>query len=285
MNRRQILKSTIPMGVATILPNFLSAESKIESDFDLKIKRLSWAGIQIETKDKALFIDVSLMANRRPELGLATAEIKSDKPWRFAATTHLHLDHFDLEAIKMAISDDGLVICSEENASFIASKGLPVQPLKIYEPFSVGEYEANDISICAVPSEDGWGDKQVAWVISVGNKKIIHCGDTIWHGQWRKIGRMYGPFDVAFLPINGQHQPEGIAIVSDQLNTLSPIQAVEAARLLNAKLAIPIHYGRKPTATYVEIAHPEQTFMEEARKRKQPFEIVKAGEFVTWKAQ
>ena len=118
------------------------------------------------------------------------------------------------------------------------------------------------------------------------SSKVTHNEQVLpFHGHWRQIGRLYGPFDAAFLPINGITQPKDIFPLSDQPLDMTPVQAVEAARLLNAKLAIPIHYGRKPTTTYVEVPHPEQTFKEEAKERNQPFEIVQPNNWITWKAQ
>ncbi|MGH2764335.1 MAG: MBL fold metallo-hydrolase [Actinomycetota bacterium] len=49
---------------------------------------------------------------------------------------------------------------------------------------------------------DGLGEEQVSWVVSGNGKRILHFGDTLWHGYWWAIAE-HGPFDVAFLPING----------------------------------------------------------------------------------
>ena len=60
-------------------------------------------------------------------------------------------------------------------------------------------------SVTPVASLDwrGTDSDQVAWVVEGAGARIIHCGDTMWHGNWWQIARDHGPFDVAFLPVNG----------------------------------------------------------------------------------
>ncbi|EPX57568.1 hypothetical protein D187_004917 [Cystobacter fuscus DSM 2262] len=82
------------------------------------------------------------------------------------------------------------------------------------------------------------------------------ANDALFHGDWWRIARRYGPSDLAFLPINAPRvdfpvlQPQsGIDAV------MSPEKAVAAARILGARAVIPIHYGalhRPPV--YVETA-------------------------------
>ena len=75
-------------------------------------------------------------------------------------------------------------------------------------------------------------------MISAGGQRFIHCGDTVWHGAWRKWGAVYGPFDTAFLPINGAIQAEEPP--SEVPLSLTPEQAVDATILLGAKRLVPI---------------------------------------------
>jgi L-ascorbate metabolism protein UlaG (beta-lactamase superfamily) len=63
----------------------------------------------------------------------------------------------------------------------------------------------------------------------------------MWHGNWWQIAHDHGPFDVAFLPVNGviarfEGYEATVAV------TLTPEQAVEAAAALGAKSACAIHY-------------------------------------------
>jgi L-ascorbate metabolism protein UlaG (beta-lactamase superfamily) len=107
-----------------------------------------------------------------------------------------------------------------------------------WESVEVGPFVAT-----AVPAVDGFGDPQISWVIEADGKRIIHAGDTLFHGSWWLIQMRFGPFDAAFLPVNGaitsfpHRQP-----ASGLEASLSPEQAVAAARILGAKRLVPIHY-------------------------------------------
>ena len=267
MKRRHLLKSAALAAIVTPLVNSEPASAAAPSKSKVRIRRTGWAGIQIESGDKVLFIDPESMFDKRPELGIKSVPLETSASWRFVAVTHLHRDHFDVDAVKSILkSPDDLVICYEKSAAHVASRQLPVTGLAMYEPFSAGEYEADDITLAPVPAQDGYGDPQVSWVIVAGGLRMIHCGDTMWHGDWIKIGRIYGPFDVAFLPINGIHQNEGIDPVSTIVKSMAPEQAVQAAILLRAKTVIPIHYGRKPRPSYVETENAEVLFLDHAKK-------------------
>ncbi len=263
MNRRQLLQVA---ALAPALSTFAGAGSVAlaapPTARTVRVRRTGWAGVQIEYGDKALFVDPEILFASRPELGVATVPLETSAGWRFVAITHLHRDHFDVEAVRSILkTPDDLVICQDRVAASVASRQLPVASVAMYEPFSAGEYEGDDIALAPVPAQDGYGDPQVSWVIVAGGLKMIHCGDTMWHGDWMKIGRIYGPFDIAFLPINGVRQNADIAPVSTIVKSMTPEQAAQAAVLLQARAVVPIHYGRQPRASYVETENAETLFV------------------------
>jgi L-ascorbate metabolism protein UlaG (beta-lactamase superfamily) len=61
---------------------------------------------------------------------------------------------------------------------------------------------------------------------------VYHAGDTSLFGDMQLFGRLY-PLDVALVPIGG-------------VFTMDAFQASEAVRMLNPKIAIPIHYASFP---------------------------------------
>src|SRR5688500_16831127 len=105
------------------------------------------------------------------------------------------------------------------------------------------------------------------------------CGTDIW---WR-IGRQFGPFDAAFLPVNGARfgwrKP-----VSGQPGVLTPEQAVAAATILGARTLVPIHYGVSGMAEYVEVDQPLDLLREAARGRALAVQVVAPGGWVDWEA-
>ena len=105
----------------------------------------------------------------------------------------------------------------------------------------------------------------MSWVISVADRRFLHAGDTLWHGQWRRIGAQYGPFDAAFLPINGARVEQRVR--SEISSVMTPEQAVDAAVLLRAGLLVPIHFGLNDPPFYVEVDDPVRA-MEQASARR-----------------
>jgi L-ascorbate metabolism protein UlaG (beta-lactamase superfamily) len=61
---------------------------------------------------------------------------------------------------------------------------------------------------------------------------VYHAGDTCLFGDMELYGKLY-PMDVALLPIGG-------------VFTMDSDQASEAVRLINPKIALPIHYASFP---------------------------------------
>ena len=211
-----------------------------------KIERLTWAGVKIVNNNTTVLIDAvgkDLWAGNAPE-GLVAVEANTKR--RYALITHTHNDHFDVDTLKKVLGEKGYVICSESIATYVASRGLKVIPAKMYTPISRGGF-----LFTAVPAADGFGSEQVSWVITVGGKRYLHAGDTLWHGNWDIVGQQYGPFEVAFLPINGALV--GGEPISEVPAVMAPVQAVDAAIKLGAKQLVPIHYGLNDPPHYVEV--------------------------------
>jgi L-ascorbate metabolism protein UlaG (beta-lactamase superfamily) len=113
--------------------------------------------------------------------------------------------------------------------------------------------------------------------------KILHSGDTLWHGNWWKIRERFGSVDIAFLPINGATiefpgmKPSGFPV------DLTPAQAAAAADILGAKTVCPIHYKlfHNPPV-YSEWPDAEKVFLAAAAQHGVPVQIVEPGEDVSF---
>jgi L-ascorbate metabolism protein UlaG (beta-lactamase superfamily) len=70
-------------------------------------------------------------------------------------------------------------------------------------------------------------------VISLDGRTVYHSGDTGVFGDMKLIPELFGPLDVALLPIGGHF-------------TMDIRGAAKAVELLNPKLTIPIHYNTWP---------------------------------------
>lgn len=239
----------------------------------MHIQRLSWAGVKLEYGDTTLFIDaVQSMPDPVP--------LSARTPYRYALLTHHHGDHTDIANLKEVLTADGKVVTHADIVPHVDTRGLKVHPVGLYEPVILSP-ETGDFVVRAVPAVDGLGDPQVSWVVEAAGIKIIHCGDTLWHGHWWNIARAYGPFDVALLPVNGaryhadRYDDSGIPIV------MTPAQAVAAARLLQTHTVIPIHYGLHDPPAYVEHPDAATVFTALARERGVHVTPTQPGETVT----
>ena len=246
----------------------------------MKLRRLGWAGLEIECGAETLVIDyvqdTAPMAPllRTPDEPFPSASRLGETA--AALLTHLHADHADADALAAALRPGALVLRPEPatgspedleltslgEAKFLRH-GLAAEVASPWEERVIGPFH-----VCAVPAVDGFGDPQYSWIVKCDGLCIFHGGDSLFHGFWWHIARQFGPFDIAFLPINApltvwpHLQPP-----SPVEATMTPEQAAIAAHLLRARSITPIHYGSLHKAgVYTETSHPTQRLQAEASK-------------------
>lgn len=170
------------------------------------------------------------------------------------------------------------MVVPETVAPWADTRGFRVQPAKMYEPVILPRGSGAFVAI-SVPAVDGLGHPQVSWVVDAAGRRIFHGGDTQWHGHWWDISRVYGPFDVAFLPVNEFRQVMGRYTDSGVPMSLTPEQAVSAASLLHARLVVPMHYGNAGDG-YIQVTDAEKRFLEAGRARGLNARLVAPGEWL-----
>jgi L-ascorbate metabolism protein UlaG (beta-lactamase superfamily) len=239
----------------------------------VKIRKLSWAGILIETDATALFIDATAPdpTKGEPPGVLATSRAP------YAVITHHHSDHFDNETLRTILGKSGRLVCLRETADWADTRGLRVQPVDTWQPVFFPP-SGDDLVAFPVPAVDGWGSPQASWVIDGRGVRLFHGGDTQWHGRFADIGRAYGPFEVAFLPINGARQNDGRFVDKGIPAVLTPQQAVAAAQELRARMIVPIHFGGSDPPNYVEVAHPLGDLKSAAVRAGLPVRVLQTGD-------
>ena len=203
------------------------------------LRRLSWAGVEWREAGWRILVDAleDTLPFRhfagRPLGPLQRIHIDDSTA---ALVTHVHRDHCDLQLLSRVPA--GQVFCHAPVAPGLREGGLEPTSLALWESTEIGPFK-----ITPVPGQDWRSDDQVAWIIEAGDLRVIHCGDTMWHGQWYAIARRYAPFDVAFLPINGFIARLDGFTATDVPGSLTPEQAIEAAVVLEAKTACAIHHS------------------------------------------
>jgi L-ascorbate metabolism protein UlaG (beta-lactamase superfamily) len=227
----------------------------------MKVRWLGWAGVEIEADGVTVVIDplADLGATFAP-LGEEARRIKPPSVVAPEAqsssvaglVSHLHRDHTDAGALAAALADDAAVHqpawpggADAENLGLAqANSELELADLKrrTVEPWE--RVEVGPFALIALPAVDGLGDPQVSWLVEAEDQRVVHLGDTVFHGYWWRIARRHGPFDVVFAPINGplvdfphRQPPSPLAVA------MEPEQAAIAAELLGARSVVPMHYG------------------------------------------
>jgi L-ascorbate metabolism protein UlaG (beta-lactamase superfamily) len=225
----------------------------------MRIRLLGWAGVEVEAEGERVVIDpladasavFAVLGERARDCPLP--EVVAPSPGALAGiVTHLHRDHADAAALSLAVADDGRVL---EPGSYggagleglgiaQADAELDAASLKRQAVAPWSSVDVGPFTLTALPAVDGTGDPQVSWLIEAEGKRVLHLGDTMFHGWWWRIRERFGAPDVVLAPINGarltfpHRQP-----ASPLPAVMDPEQAALAAELLRAERLVPIHYG------------------------------------------
>jgi L-ascorbate metabolism protein UlaG (beta-lactamase superfamily) len=263
----------------------------------MRIRWLGWAGVEIEADGAAVVIDPLAdpgatfaplgEGSRRGELPTVVAP-ETEGEAVAGLLSHLHRDHADAGALARALAVDAAVhepvwppAADIENLglaqanSELERAGLKRRAVEVWERVEVGPFV-----LTALPAVDGLGDPQVSWLVEAGGQRVLHLGDTVFHGYWWRMARRHGPFDVVFAPINGavvdfpHLQPS-----SPLAAAMEPEQAALAGELLGARAVAPMHYdGFATDPWYRPIADAGERFEAAAAGRSYEARVLKPGE-------
>ncbi|MBU1201150.1 MAG: MBL fold metallo-hydrolase [Nanoarchaeota archaeon] len=184
------------------------------------ITKLAHDGFKIKA-DKVVYID---------PFKLESESEKAD----LVLITHEHYDHCSIDDVKKVSNQNTIIITVADCQSKLS--GLDVKNITLVEPGNkvrllgleievVPAYNVDKFRSPGIPfhsKENNW----VGFIITVNDKRIYHAGDT------DKIPEMSDlkDIDVALLPVSGTY-------------VMTATEAAQACKLINPKLAIPMHYG------------------------------------------
>jgi L-ascorbate metabolism protein UlaG (beta-lactamase superfamily) len=255
----------------------------------MKVRWLGWAGAEIEAEGATVVIDpvtdpgatFAALGERAKEVEVPVV-VESDAQGTAVAglVTHLHRDHTDAGALAAALADDATVHepawpggADFENLALAQANAELEQAAVRRRTVEIWEsVEAGPFTLTALPAVDGLGDPQVSWVVEAEDQRVLHLGDTIFHGYWWRMTQRHGPFDLVFAPINGAavnfphlQPPSPLAAA------MEPEQAAIAAEALGAGTVIPMHYGGfEVDPFYLPVQDPLARF--EAATGERPYE-------------
>jgi len=149
--------------------------------------------------------------------------------------SHLHYDHLDMPSLQR-LGRDLPVVAPRGSGALIRRKGAVKTVLEI------GEGEQLEIGSLTIRATHAMHDTgrlpfgvkadPVGYVVSGPGPSVYFAGDTDVFDEMAALA----PVDVALLPIWGWGPSMGPG-------HMDPIRAAQAASLLGARLAIPIHWG------------------------------------------
>jgi L-ascorbate metabolism protein UlaG (beta-lactamase superfamily) len=264
----------------------------------MRLTWLGWAGAELEANGASVVVDPLEDAGAvfaplgERSAGTPLPEVVAPSRGRSVAglVTHLHRDHADARALAAALAPGAPVLeppagggdALEELAlaqadQELAAAGLERRRVAPWESVPVGPF-----TITALPAADGIGDPQVAWLVEAEGARVLHLGDTMFHGYWWRMARRHGPFDAVLVPVNGavlgfphRRPPSPLPAALD------PDQAAIAAEILGARLAIPIHAeGYEIDGVYEPVPDAAERFAASAAERGVSARVLEAGETI-----
>lgn len=223
--------------------------------------RLTYHGhacFTVEAQNVKAVIDPWFEGNSLADCGWE--EIEAD--WIFL--THAHFDHMG-NAIDIAKRTGAVIVAVSELAKYCATQGartlkinvggtvdLPIGKVHFPQAFHSSSIDLPD-------GKNMYGGEAVGILLESEGKCLYHAGDTGLFGDMALIGRRYR-LDAALLPIGG-------SIVMD------PEDAAWAAKLLQPKLVIPMHYNSFPS-----IVQDPRQFEALIRDQGQVCRVIQPGE-------
>ncbi|MFO1444022.1 metal-dependent hydrolase [Bacillus sp. Bva_UNVM-123] len=187
--------------------------------------------VKIESQGKTIVIDPFITGNDLTDVKVS--DVKPD----VIIVTHGHGDHLG-DTVELAKKHNSLVIANFELATYLSWQGLKTHGMSIG-----GAYQFEFGKVKLTPAFHGTGlvteNKEIIYLgmpagvlITVEGKTIFHAGDTALFSDMKLIGERH-PIDLAFLPIGDNF-------------TMGPEDAAYAAKLLEAKQVVPVHYNTFP---------------------------------------
>jgi L-ascorbate metabolism protein UlaG (beta-lactamase superfamily) len=194
--------------------------------------------------------------------------------------SHGHYDHLDLKSLEILdIYAKKTKIILPCNLSSYLKDGVNAVELGWYE--SVRE---KSIEITALPASH-WHRRGLfdfnralwcSFAIKSKTKTLYFAGDTAFDSHFKEIKEYVGEIDVVLLPI-GAYLPREVM----QDNHMNPQEALNAAKVLGAKMMIPYHYGTFKLSDE-PIGEPYSWITKLSKTSRVKVKVAKVGEIVSF---
>ena len=193
----------------------------------MKLSYLSHSCFFVETSTHRLIIDPFLTGN--PLAQVKPEAVECD----YILVSHGHEDHLG-DAVAIARRTGATIISNFETATCCSNQGVNAHPMQIggAHQFPFGRVKltiAHHSSSISTPNGFAYLGNPAGILITADDRTIYHAGDTGLFLDMKLIGEL-DRIDVALLPIGDNF-------------TMGPEDAAHAMEFLNARMAVPMHYG------------------------------------------
>jgi L-ascorbate metabolism protein UlaG (beta-lactamase superfamily) len=197
------------------------------------IRFLGHAFVEFTTSDnKVILFDPWTKDDGNPVCPIGTEEIERAD---LVLVSHDHFDHIG-SAMNICKNTGALLGGAVQTVKRLIEEGLSTeQVVNFGSGYMVGGgVELDWVKVVAIPAFHSSDTACPMGTIAkaTDGTTVYHAGDTSLFSDMELFGRLY-PLDVALVPIGG-------------VFTMDAYQAGEAVKMLNPKLAIPIHYASFP---------------------------------------
>ena len=193
----------------------------------VKVKFLGHAAFLVEGSKKIL-IDPFLTGN--PKAAAKPEELGAD----LILITHAHGDHIG-DAVAIAQRTGAKIVAMYDVANYLVEDNQGITTIGM----NYGPTEVGGVKIVQVPAWHSSSDGKYSignacgYIIEIDGTKIYHAGDTFVFSDMALFNELYGPIDLALLPIGGHF-------------TMGPKEAAKAVELLKPRKVVPMHYNTWP---------------------------------------
>lgn len=172
-------------------------------------------------------------------------------PLDLVLQSHNHYDHLDDRTVRhlIAAHPDARWVTPLGVAPFLRARGAR----QVSEHDWWSELEAGGLRVGCTPAQHfsgrGVTDRNrslwCGWALRTGSTRLFFCGDSGYPGDFGEIGRRWGPFDIALMPV-GAYQPRWFMkpVHMDPEESVAAFRDLHRAHGSEAKGAfVPMHWG------------------------------------------
>ncbi|MCP4678185.1 MAG: MBL fold metallo-hydrolase [Deltaproteobacteria bacterium] len=147
--------------------------------------------------------------------------IEGGTPADIVLVTHGHYDHCSPEDIEKILKNDTVIVCPPRCEAPGNTEVMRAWETREVKGVKIETVPAYNMDKKFHPKADG----HVGYIATLEGQRVYHAGDTDHIPEMSDI-----ECDIALLPVSGTY-------------VMTAEEAVEAAKVLKPKLAVPMHYG------------------------------------------